>query len=934
MVSLSSRFLCWMICLAAHMLLILVLSGHSESPGPPTRNPEAKFKQKTSRFWEFEEQTNSWVEISLPYDLMSCINSSCTKVGLIESMVKKQKLISVSQEKEYIRIDNDERQHNFDQVLPLRKRISLTRMSEASVWVTGQSGSIYERFWNGVQWVIAPHELPTAAGGAVSTFIVNQTIFALSEDGKLYQLQLNEKSQPIWTEFILVSDQQSTRTEEIDPNQQVQIKTGVVSSDLERLFLSTMNGTFIEISQLQPLRWANYGRPPGGDVSAIADTGNIRPGVLFTISSSGDLYEFDKNSKPSWKKHIQNEASMEEISLRPSTGCTLHGLVGVQSVSLFLITKDGFLVERRLHRRKWKWIAHGAPKDHRLSSITPVHHNELNEKILTMFFTTTTGCIFEYHLPKHSGGYHGNEMQGLWINHLHPQYAKVARGIRGVHVQTGRIMFSLDDGRLAELHLPGIGGDDSGPTEMNSIRKKASNKYEWSVLDVPETEGWNAEYCTEERGPMNCIIGTKDVLAISEQHDLCSNIPCRKRKADEQQNYVSLSYHGSGRTEPYNFLTKSIDINFRMRVMLADRSLFHITEDGLAFEYLYTDKIWLWLRHEHPTAIKGALGSYNGSLFLVDTHGSLLIRERNGTELSWINCTAMKNGEEVASGPPWDGIPGKSHRATSEDALFLVNRKGRLLEFMVSLRKFKWKNCQRPPDTKIAFIVDQEVFRSNIIFVVGHNGCLYQYNKVTKLWHKHYQSPHLVLSRSPGTAMRPSPLSLTGSIFMISENGGLIEYHWNSQEGWDWVEHGTPYRDVTFVGSPGPSFNGNQLFLVGSDGNVYKRHLDKRTWKWTNQRYPYVENSALKAQKARDDHSCPQEDMDLYYTSIFSGNCNEKVSHLRPIPFSENSIIFGLQDGRLAELRRTEGGAEWEWTRIISTPTSPCQVTYLTVVAK
>lgn len=30
-------------------------------------------------------------------------------------------------------------------------------------------------------------------------------------------------------------------------------------------------------------RWENHGRPPGGDVSAIADTGNIRPGVLFTV---------------------------------------------------------------------------------------------------------------------------------------------------------------------------------------------------------------------------------------------------------------------------------------------------------------------------------------------------------------------------------------------------------------------------------------------------------------------------------------------------------------------------------------------------------------------------------------------------------------------------------------------------------------------------
>lgn len=75
-----------------------------------------------------------------------------------------------------------------DIVLPLRKRISLTKMSETSIWVTGVSGSVYERFWNGVQWVIAPHDLPISAGPAISVFIVNQRILALAEAGVLYQV--------------------------------------------------------------------------------------------------------------------------------------------------------------------------------------------------------------------------------------------------------------------------------------------------------------------------------------------------------------------------------------------------------------------------------------------------------------------------------------------------------------------------------------------------------------------------------------------------------------------------------------------------------------------------------------------------------------------------------------------------------------------------
>lgn len=104
-----------------------------------------------------------------------------------------------------------------------RKRISLIKMAEDSIWVTGVSGSIYERFWNGIQWVIAPHELPLQAGYAVSVFLVNHTVLALSEAGILYQMQLTENSQPVWVEFPPI----------LDSSMVIQIKSGVISHDRE-----------------------------------------------------------------------------------------------------------------------------------------------------------------------------------------------------------------------------------------------------------------------------------------------------------------------------------------------------------------------------------------------------------------------------------------------------------------------------------------------------------------------------------------------------------------------------------------------------------------------------------------------------------------------------------------------------------------------------
>ncbi|PQM35795.1 hypothetical protein Pyn_13721 [Prunus yedoensis var. nudiflora] len=364
----------------------------------------------------------------------------------------------------------------------------------------------------------------------------------------------------------------------------------------------------------------------------------------------------------------------------------------------------------------------------------------------------------------------------------------------------------------------------------------------------------------------------------------------RRRKGSQtQQHYLTPGTSGGAPTKPleeYSFPDNWINTNFHLRAMHGGRSFFLITDGGFTFEYLYTENVWMWLRHEHSTAIKGALGNYNGSLYVVDAYGSVLLRERNSNDLEWINCTALRKGRQVVGGPPWDGIPGRTTRVTAEDALFFVSRNGRLLQFTVALRKFKWKDCRNPPNTKIASIVDQELHRENIVFVVGRNGRLYQYNKVTELWHEHYQSQHLILSRLPGTAMRPSLVSLTGSLFMLSVDGGLVEYHWNTFDGWNWVEHGSPDKVVTFVGSPGPSFED----FAASSKKDYERVND------------------------------------------LNSDCNEEVAPIRPIPFAEDSIIFELKDGRLAEMRRIEG-THWIWSRIIGTPTSLCTSSYWTTLA-
>ncbi|KAE9616402.1 hypothetical protein Lalb_Chr03g0024521 [Lupinus albus] len=878
-----------------------------------------RFEKKTDRFWKFSEQAETWVEVELPYDLVSSVNSECAEVK------KREEIFG----QEYELGEKKNSLDNKDVILPLRKRISLTKMSETSIWVTGESGSIYERFWNRLEWVIAPHDLPISAGRAIMVFIINQIVLALSETGNLYQMKLHLGEalhpQPVWVE--ITPKLNPTTDNDPEKNPMTLMKSGVVSHDGQRAYFCTKNGTLVEFcgSELDPPRWTNHGQPAGANVAAIANVASTRE-VVYTISSAGDLYEYDKKSKPAWKRHIWQDRTAQLGPLVPSKGCIMYGLSGDHSESLFLLTKEGTLVERRLHQRKWKWVVHGSPPHQNLTSITPILQDESSEAFISLFFTSSAGSVFEYQMPKQLGTVQNSQFPGAWVSHEHPLHAKVARGIIGLPLQVGRIIFPLDDGRLAELHVPGLGGESSGPSLSQNFRRKATTKYVWSILEAPESEGWNAEYCTEERGPRNCVIGIKDESKDSG----ISSITSRRKQSQAQHYYLSIgtpSNEVTKSSEEYTLPDDWTGSNFRLWLMYEGKSFFLITKEGLIFEYICVESVWVWLQHESSTAMNGIVGNYNGSLFMVDTFGSLLLREWNNNEIAWRNCTSLRKGRNIIGGQPWDRLPGKARKVTSEDALFFVSKNGRLLQYMVYKRKFKWKDCKSPPNVEVACIVDQELYRENIVLVIGRNGRLYQYNKVTDLWHEHYQSQHLILSQFPGSVLRPSSKSLSGSLFMLSIEGGLVEYHWDTLYGWNWVEHGTPYKGVTMVGSPSPTFEGNQLLLIGSDGKVYLRYMDnKYAWKWKDCGFPHMGNKMVK-----DSASNLMKDQDKNLAELNS-KCDPKVASTRPIPFSEGSVIFELRDGRLAEIQRKEGN-EWNWSRIIGTPTSLCLENYWVTVA-
>ncbi|KAJ7535122.1 hypothetical protein O6H91_12G019000 [Diphasiastrum complanatum] len=728
------------------------------------------------------------------------------------------------------------------------------------------------------------------------------------------------------------------------------------SPDTSSLHFPTTDGLLFELVSIHPTKWLNHGQPRGGDVAAVVNVGTLRPGAVFTVSSKGDLYEYDPKAKPAWRKHIREGSSIESFPLEAATGVTLHDLAGPSSTSLFLMTKDGFLVERRLAQSKWRWLFHSSLENVRLTSIGPSFIDP-NTGNTSVFCTTRNGTVYEYRLPYALGNakYGSNSLEsGTWIDYKQPADVPVMSSVVGASLGHGRFFFALEDGRIGELHLPGQGGPGVGPITRIPAGKRQPTSYTWSIFESPETEGGNAEYCNADHGPRNCLEGVKHATYYDESKVVSNGKSSQWKRPSgrgraRKSTYVTSSEAEetssqsviSGSPSPVN---QSLSDLFQFRTLQCNRSLFLVGGDGIVTEKFLDGDTWMWLKHEFATPIQGLVAIYNNSIYAVDSEGSLFILESIDNQLQWLNCTALEGGTTVLSGRPWDGVLGDLRVTTLDDALVFVSQSGQLFEFKVALRTFTWRNCGHPPGTKVAAILDQEVLRHRVVYVAGMDGKLYHFNRVTFLWHANKQPSDILLSTIPGVVLRPNFQTTAGSLFLRAEDGSLVEYHWDNAEGWLWTKHGFPKEGVVLATAPGPSLVGSWIFMVVSDGRVFGRHWDGNKWVWIDCGYPspdillqeiggssIVPESLIGDSAKQDWKPFPLKEnsgfpnFDVYLS--FTGECNTMMAPVRPVAYASDTATFLLVDGRLAELKQIDEGT-WGWTSIIETPTSSCQSTY------
>jgi hypothetical protein len=101
-----------------------------------------------------------------------------------------------------------------------------------------------------------------------------------------------------------------------------------------------------------------------------------------------------------------------------------------------------------------------------------------------------------------------------------------------------------------------------------------------------------------------------------------------------------------------------------------------------------------------------------------------------------------------------------------------------------------------------------------------------QFNLVVRKWSFFGQPSYIQLAPQPGATVRP-PGTTRGSLFLRSENRGLVEIYWGGG-AWAWNEHGqVPGRSLSITAPVGPAVTlpggWASVLVVCSNGEVYER---------------------------------------------------------------------------------------------------------------
>ena len=749
-------------------------------------------------------------------------------------------------------------------------RASAHRPSRNSLcrWVVGRSGAVFERFFNGKNWVYIPHVLPEGVS-ALHVSVVDRSVVVHTASGGVLRRSVGPDRRLQWLMVALPPEMRVATLLSADSWRGTERSLWTISVMGDLWEMHSCNGS-----------WQQYHHPRGDPLVALADVHSLRDGSVFAVAAGGMLWELVRGT--TWRQHALPPAGQEGLSrgFAPLAGVSLP-LRGGSSTLLLLAADGSGLMERRWDPsgRAFSWQFHPAPAWLQPSAVLtgplsvfflPSGPGAATELVPVVLVVAADGTVLEFAARGRAAepgviesAESTSQLDWRWARMTTPEDTQIATA-SAVTLEPGRLLFLAADGRLAEYEPEGFG--PAGAPRPG--RPPSPTQGRWSIHEVPETEGGNAGYCALEAGPYNCMTGVVSSVRLRTEAlagvgmdviTATAVVPAAKGSRGRPLVPVAPWLSGAG---------------MQLRLMLP-HSLFVLGPGGMMHERFFNGHAAVWVAHDQPRRLVAVAAVFNFSVIVLDDAGVLHIRERHGDSLRWRRLSAAPgrgsgiDGDESGAAavplvgvPPWDQCCAHPQWGVrkANPWLHFLGADGALKELaMLPSGRTAWRDTGPVPggagggDVRPT-IADSHVLRARCTFVVGVDGVLYQYNQVTGTWTMHALPSSMGPLAPAAGAVHRSLDTPAGSLFLRARSGALLERRWEllgpgSSEGfWRWVDHGRPPLEDSDgtppvlggpVGPVGPTLVDGSVFLVTEQGCVVQRaHLGTGMWAWLQHDFP------------------------------------------------------------------------------------------------
>jgi FAD binding domain/D-arabinono-1,4-lactone oxidase len=284
---------------------------------------------------------------------------------------------------------------------------------------------VYERFWNGNEWVWESHGRPqnlpvrSAPGAAMA----DDKFFVIVDDGSLWERHWrSDLRRWVWNGH--------GRPE----NKRLRFDPGAAMLG-EKLFVVTEHGELWERqwrADLERWAWENHGRP-GNEVIAFSPGAAMMNEKLFVVTAAGNLWERH------WRADLKRWA-WEEHGKPPGTTAASAPGAAMLNRRLFVTGANGRLFERSWTNTAWVWVDHGTPPG---TTVRPRAAVALNDT--SLFVSTTDGRLFQRSL---------NGSTWAWVDHRSPAGTTVSTA-PGAAMLSARVFVGTSNEHLFERYWNG-----------------------------------------------------------------------------------------------------------------------------------------------------------------------------------------------------------------------------------------------------------------------------------------------------------------------------------------------------------------------------------------------------------------------------------------------------------------------------------------------